>query len=130
MLEMASGEGDGESYPFEITGEKEYVVDTAPIIRAIVEDLERNTPVKKISRRFHETIARITVELADTIRLEEDVDTIVLTGGVFQNRILSSRVKRLAEEHGLKTLFNNIVPTNDGGISLGQAVAVSLMEEE
>lgn len=129
MLEMAAGEGDGESYPFKITGVKEYVVDTAPIIRAIVEDLGRNTPVKKVSRRFHETIARITVELADTIRLEEDVDTIVLTGGVFQNRILSSRVKRLAEEHGLKTLFNNIVPTNDGGISLGQAVAVSLMEE-
>ncbi|MBO3798641.1 MAG: carbamoyltransferase HypF [Thermoproteota archaeon] len=130
MLEMAAGEVNGESYPFKIMGEEEYVVDTAPIIRSIVEDLENRTSVKTISRRFHETIAKITVELADTIRLEEGVDIIVLTGGVFQNRILSSRVKHLAEEHGLKTFFNNIVPTNDGGISLGQAVASSLMEEK
>jgi hydrogenase maturation protein HypF len=130
MLEMAAGGNCWDSYPFKIMGEKEYVVDTAPIISSIVEDLENRTPVKTISGRFHETIARITVELADTIRFEENVDAIVLTGGVFQNRILSSRVKRLAEEHGLKTFFNNIVPTNDGGISLGQAVASGLTGEE
>jgi len=130
MLEMVAGGVDRGAYPFKITGVKEYVVDTAPIIRSIVEDLKDNTPVKTISQRFHETIARLTVELADTIRLEEGVDTVVLTGGVFQNRILSSRVKRLAEEKGFQAFFNNIVPTNDGGISLGQAVASSLMEEE
>lgn len=129
MLEMAAGETVEKNYPFKIVGDKEYVVDTAPIISLIVEDMRRNTPVKTISRRFHETVARITVELADTIRLEEEVDSIVLSGGVFQNRIISSRVKRLAEEKGLKTFFNNIVPTNDGGISLGQAVAIGLTEE-
>jgi hydrogenase maturation protein HypF len=130
MLEMAAGENCWESYPFKIMGDEEYVVDTAPIISSIVEDLKNKTPVKTISRRFHETIARITIELAETIGFEEDINTIVLTGGVFQNRILSSRVKRLAEERGLKPFFNNIVPTNDGGISLGQAVASGLRGEE
>jgi hydrogenase maturation protein HypF len=130
MLEMAAGENVEENYPFKIAEGSEYVVDTAPIINRIVEDMRKNTPIKTISRRFHETIVRITVELADTIRLEEGINNIVLSGGVFQNRIISSRVKRLAEEKGLKTFFNNIVPTNDGGISLGQVVASGLTGEE
>ncbi|MEM2087405.1 MAG: carbamoyltransferase HypF [Thermoproteota archaeon] len=130
MLEMVAGENIEENYPFKIIGDREYVVDTAPIISLIVEDMGKNTPIKTISRRFHETVARITVELADTIRLEEGVNNIVLSGGVFQNRIISSRVRRLAEEKGLKTFFNNIVPTNDGGISLGQVVASGLTGEE
>ncbi|MEM2940060.1 MAG: carbamoyltransferase HypF [Thermoproteota archaeon] len=130
MLEMVAGENVEENYPFKIIGDREYVVDTAPIISLIVEDMRKNTPIKTISRRFHETVARITVELADTIRLEEGISKIVLSGGVFQNRIISSRVRRLAEEKGFKTFFNNIVPTNDGGISLGQVVASGLTGEE
>ncbi|MBO3799907.1 MAG: carbamoyltransferase HypF [Candidatus Brockarchaeota archaeon] len=130
MLEMVADMDAEGSYPFKILGDKEYVVDTAPIISMIVEEMKRNIPVRVISKRFHETIARITVELADTIRLEEGIKNIVLSGGVFQNRIVSTRVKRLGEERGLKTFFNNIVPTNDGGISLGQVVASSLAGEE
>jgi hydrogenase maturation protein HypF len=124
MLEMvATGDIDG-SYPFSIIGGNEYVVDTAPIIASVVEDLKKKVPVGRISMRFHETVARFTIELVEAIRFEEDVRNIVLSGGVFQNRVLSSRIKRLMEERGLKTFFNNLVPTNDGGISLGQAVAV------
>lgn len=124
MLEMIASNSIEESYPFSVTGEGEYIVDTAPMILSIIEDLKNNVPVGRISMRFHETIVRLTVELAETIRLEEDVKNIVLSGGVFQNRILSSRIKRAMEERGLRVFFNNLIPTNDGGISLGQAVAV------
>jgi len=124
MLEMIAADDVDGSYPFNIFGGKEHTVDAAPIIRSIVEDLKRNTPASRISMRFHETIARLTVELAETICFEEETRNIVLSGGVFQNRILSSRIRRLVEERGFKAFFNNMVPTNDGGLSLGQAVAV------
>jgi len=123
MLEMVASDGIEESYPFSIVGGREYIVDTAPIILSIIEDLKKNVPASKISTRFHETIVRLTVELAETIRLEEEVKNIVLSGGVFQNRIISSRIKRAMEERGLRVFCNNLIPTNDGGISLGQAVA-------
>ncbi|MGQ9479515.1 MAG: carbamoyltransferase HypF [Thermoproteota archaeon] len=129
MLEMVAGEEYGETYPFRIIGGGEYVVDTSPLIISILEDYRRGVPVRIISRRFHETIAKITVELAETIGFEENVDTMVLSGGVFQNRILSRSVKKMLEEHGLKVFFNNVFPTNDGGISLGQAVAAGLVGE-
>ncbi|MEM3712230.1 MAG: carbamoyltransferase HypF [Thermoproteota archaeon] len=124
MLEMVASGSIEKNYPFNIIGEGEYIVDTAPMINSIVEDLKKNVPVGGISMRFHETIVRLTVELAETIRFEEGVKNIVLSGGVFQNRIISSRIKRVLEEHGLKVFYNNLIPTNDGGISLGQAVAV------
>ncbi|MBO3839534.1 MAG: carbamoyltransferase HypF [Thermoproteota archaeon] len=123
MLEMVASDGIEKSYPFSIIEGREYIIDTSPIIRSIIEDLKNNVPAGKISMRFHETIVRLTVELSETIRLEEDVENIVLSGGVFQNRILSSRIKRIMEERGLKVFCNNLIPTNDGGISLGQAVA-------
>ncbi|MEM1558412.1 MAG: carbamoyltransferase HypF [Thermoproteota archaeon] len=124
MLEMVASGSIEKNYPFNIIGRGEYVVDTAPMISSIVEDLMKNVPVGRISIRFHETIVRLTVELAETIRFEEDVKNIVLSGGVFQNRIISSRIKRAMEERGLRVFYNNLIPTNDGGISLGQAVAV------
>ncbi|MGQ9596372.1 MAG: carbamoyltransferase HypF [Thermoproteota archaeon] len=129
MLEMVAGQDSYGSYPFKIVGEKEYVVDTSPMICSIVEDIEKGVPIKRISMKFHETMAKITVELAYMIGFEEDTDKVVMSGGVFQNRILSARVKRLAEEHALKTFFNNGVPTNDGGISLGQIIASYMMED-
>ncbi|MCS7138730.1 MAG: Sua5/YciO/YrdC/YwlC family protein, partial [Crenarchaeota archaeon] len=124
MLEMIAVDDIDKSYPFSINGEKEYIVDVSQIISSIIEDMNKHVPTGRISMRFHESIVKLTVDLAETISLEEDVKNVVLSGGVFQNRIISSRVRKMAEERGLSIFYNNLIPTNDGGISLGQAVAV------
>ncbi|MDP9146256.1 MAG: hypothetical protein M3N22_01240 [Acidobacteriota bacterium] len=55
-----------------------------------------------------------------------DIDTVVLSGGVFQNELLLSDLKNLVEPDGLKIWTNHAVPANDGGISLGQAAMAAL----
>ncbi|MDO4615465.1 MAG: carbamoyltransferase HypF [Lachnospiraceae bacterium] len=71
---------------------------------------------------FHEALARETVRAVLQIREQTDVSAAGLTGGVFQNRILMKETKRLLEEKGMQVLTHSLVPPNDGGICLGQAL--------
>jgi hydrogenase maturation protein HypF len=106
---LASGAGEvGDGYPFP---ELDYV----PLLRAVIEARRRGDDPAIIARRFHRGIAR---GVSETVR-SLGIGTVVLSGGVFQNRLLVADLKEMLA--GLEVWTNRAVPTNDGGISLGQA---------
>jgi hydrogenase maturation protein HypF len=96
----------------------------ADTIKAILQDL----PVRKISlisAKFHNTIARVILDVSKQIRKETDLNEVVLSGGVFQNKYLLEKSLSLLNSNSFKVFTNNLVPSNDGGISLGQIVIAS-----
>jgi hydrogenase maturation protein HypF len=101
------------------------IVEGADIIRAVTADLLAGTPDATIAACFHQTVADLVVALAGQIRTERGLDTVALSGGVFQNMIvLNSAVAQLGAL-GFRVLTHRRVPANDGGISLGQAAVAA-----
>jgi hydrogenase maturation protein HypF len=122
-LEMIADHGAKEEYPFHIhKDEKPMAVDSAEMVRGIVRDLIDGAPPSKISGKFHRTISRIIVETCETVRSMEKLNRVVLSGGVFQNIFLLSLVTEGLKRSGFDVYTHHLVPANDGGISLGQAV--------
>jgi hydrogenase maturation protein HypF len=108
------------SYPFVIDQEgRELRV--LPMIQALVRDLERGLAVPLIAWRFHIAIAEMLAEACEQVRQQTGINTVVLSGGVFQNRLLLELLIMRLEQRAFQSFFNQCVPPNDGGISLGQA---------
>jgi hydrogenase maturation protein HypF len=101
------------------------VVDPGPIIAGVLADLDRSAPPAAIARRFHDTLARATADAAVRLAGNHGCDTVVLTGGVFQNALLSRAVAGDLADRGLRVLSHRDVPPNDGGISVGQAAVAA-----
>lgn len=99
------------------------VVDWAPMIVEIIEDLKAKVPNAMVSAKFHNTLTSMIVDV--TRRVGEK--RIVLTGGCFQNKYLTERTVQQLEENGFKAYWHQRVPPNDGGISLGQVYAAKRM---
>ena len=97
------------------------VVDWAPMMQAVVEDIETGVPPAMVSVRFHNTLAEIIVTVAG--RMGEA--RVALTGGCFQNKYLLERSVHRLEESGFKPYWHQRIPPNDGCIAPGQVVAVS-----
>lgn len=93
-----------------------------PIIRSVVRSIQNNESFSKISSRFHTTLIQIYLEVAKEARNETGIDQIVLSGGVFQNMILFEHTILALKKENFKVYTHSQVPTNDGGISLGQAM--------
>lgn len=120
-LEFAAEEAaGGEPYPCAVD-ERDgvLVVDWAPAILALLEDLGRNAPVPRIARAFHDALAESIVAVAERV----GETRVVLTGGCFQNRYLTERASDRLIASGFRVYRHRAVPPNDGGIALGQAVA-------
>ncbi|MBC8204727.1 carbamoyltransferase HypF [bacterium] len=96
------------------------IIDWQPAVLRILDDLRNNIPPEEISVKFHNTMAAVTFDMAQRIGLEK----IVLSGGCFQNKYLIERTIGLLQEGGFRVYWHQRTPTNDGGISLGQAAAV------
>ncbi|MCX6646869.1 MAG: hypothetical protein NTY09_11050 [bacterium] len=77
---------------------------------------------KEIARFFHQLIIKILYGVSGIARGKTGIDTIGLTGGCFMNRFLHEELRRKLEEDAFRVLTHRIMPTNDGCISLGQAV--------
>ena len=93
-----------------------------PIIRSLVRSIQNNESFSKISSRFHKTLVQIFLEIANEARNETGIIDIALSGGVFQNMILFEHTILALEKANFKVYTHSQVPTNDGGISLGQAM--------
>jgi hydrogenase maturation protein HypF len=107
------------------------ILDARPTIRAIVRDLERGTPVPAVSARFHNALAGATGAACRAAAERAGTSTVVLSGGVFQNRLLLARTRALIASSGLSVLVPELLPPNDGGIAYGQlAVAGARLEAE
>ncbi len=102
-----------------------YIVNPAPVIRDIVNDVSNKTDISVISTRFHGTLIRMYSELCSIISSDTGIDRIVLSGGVFQNYVFTKGLVKALEDEGLKVYTHKLVPPNDGGISLGQAAVAA-----
>jgi hydrogenase maturation protein HypF len=113
-------------YPFEINGQ----MDVAPLIRAIVEDLQQGMALPQIAWNFHRSIAELLATACLTIREQSRLQVVALSGGVFQNRLLLEQLMARLREMAFRVYINQRVPPNDGGISFGQlAVAVARLQK-
>jgi hydrogenase maturation protein HypF len=119
-LESAIDLETNEYYPFR-TGEEIVFADT---LMAILTDLPRRK-ISEISVKFHNTIAQVILEVSRQIREKTSLDRVVLSGGVFQNKYLLEKSISLLNQNRFKVFTNHLVPSNDGGISLGQIVIAS-----
>lgn len=123
-LEMCAEDGEDAAYAFHIS-DSSIEVDAAPVIAAVVEDIDRGVAKSMISARFHNAVTEIIVTICERIRKQQGIAEVALTGGCFQNvRLVERTALRLLAE-GFKPLIHRLVPPNDGGISLGQAVVAA-----
>ena len=119
-LESAIDCETNEFYPFQI----DKTIVFADTIMAILSDLSKQK-ISVISAKFHNTIARVILEVSKQIRKETSLNRVILSGGVFQNKYLLERSLLLLNQNRFKVFTNHLVPANDGGISLGQLVIAS-----
>lgn len=114
-----------EGYPMNLVpshgSDPKWMIDWRPMVSAMLDDLRRGTNPDKIATRFHASLAAATVHVARAAGLPR----VVLTGGCFQNRLLLSLVRQRLGEAGFTVFSHALVPPNDGGLSLGQAVVAA-----
>jgi hydrogenase maturation protein HypF len=122
-LEMIAAPEVKGQYPFQIhREERPMVIDLRETVRGVVHDLTENIRASEISGKFHRTVASLIINTCEIIRTRECLNRVVLSGGVFQNLFLLSLVKEGLKESGFEIYTHHLVPPNDGGIALGQAV--------
>jgi len=113
-------------YPFALdTGTSPYQIQVETLLDAILEDVARAEPTALIAQRFHMTIAAMIVTVCERLRADRGLNVVALSGGVFQNRLLTALTLSQLTASGFEVLYHQQVPPNDGGISLGQAVMAS-----
>jgi hydrogenase maturation protein HypF len=124
-LEAACDRSERRAYPLPVLdGEGGLVLDARETIRALVEDLSRGVSTAVAAARFHNAVSAATVAACRVACERRNTRTVVLSGGVFQNRrLLETTASRLAGA-GLRPLVPELLPPNDGGVAYGQ-VAVA-----
>lgn len=118
-LEFAAAEvntNDYFKYNIELLPEGTYVVDWHVTLKELVKELNGDVHSDILSAKFHNTLSEVITDVAKRCGLEK----VVLTGGCFQNKYLLERSIRRLREEKFKVYWHQRVPTNDGGISLGQ----------
>jgi hydrogenase maturation protein HypF len=132
-LEQVADRASMRGYPVRLTGTaasgvEPFVVEAGDLVRAVVEDRAAGTPVPTVAARFHRGVAGAVAAGADRIREVTGLDTVALSGGVFQNLLLLDATADLLGERGFRVLTHHRVPTNDGGLSLGQAAVAGAVD--
>lgn len=121
-LEMMSDESTLERYDFSWSHGDTRLIALAPIIKGVVEDLQGGLPAFVIGRKFHNTLIEGCADVSVSIGRATGIRKVVLSGGCFQNRILLEGLIDALRQRGLEAFSHRLVPSNDGGLSLGQAV--------
>jgi hydrogenase maturation protein HypF len=122
---MIAGEGKepGKRYPFEICEENGIsIVRLQKLFAAILVDINRGVTKTEISSCFHHSVGQMVARMCQNFARDTGIKKVALSGGVFQNRLLLRLISGYLEKTGLNVITHREVPTNDGGISLGQAV--------
>ena len=123
LEQQARSAPSSEPYRFpHINGE----LDFRPLLHAVARDRAGGRDLPEIARSFQAGIAAGVAAATKALTDREKLDTVVLSGGVFQNEMLLEDLKALLEESNLQIWTNHAVPANDGGISLGQAALAAV----
>lgn len=119
LEQLAFRSDEISAYPFTV---ESGVIDQRPMIEMIVHDIRAAAPKEVISRKFHNTIVKLIIHTAELLKEKTGTSYAALSGGVFQNSFLLENSFYGLRERGLTPVIHQLVPPNDGGISLGQAV--------
>ncbi|MDR2957699.1 MAG: hydrogenase maturation protein HypF, partial [Coriobacteriales bacterium] len=103
------------------------VIDLAPLLAAILDDMATGKPQADIALGFHQAVVSIVVELAEQLSVQTDCYDIALSGGVFMNRYLIEQLPSALRGRGLTVYTNRQLPPNDGCIAYGQAAVATAM---
>jgi len=118
-LETIADPNEQSSYDFPIEDGQILV---SPVIRAIVHDLKHSVSPAIISARFHNGLSACAVHVSERLRSQTGLRQVALSGGVWQNKTLISRTITALKASGFEVFWPRKLPTNDGGVSLGQAL--------
>ena len=118
LEQLARGITAADPYPFPFTDSE---LDFRPLLQSVVRDRLRGRHPAQIARAFQRAIAQGLCDAALALSPMYSVDTVALSGGVFQNELLLEDVQSILQPVDLNICTNHSVPANDGGISLGQA---------
>ncbi len=127
-LEMLAYNEENETgvFPFTIIKKDGInLIKVKKFFSAIIKDLQNNVSQARIAARFHNTVSQIILNVCQVISKETGITQVVLSGGVFQNRLLLRKAVSLLEAEGFKVFTHRQVPCNDGGVSLGQVVVAN-----
>jgi hydrogenase maturation protein HypF len=128
-LEQLADPAERSGYPAAAVGTDGLVrVRGSDLIRAAAEDLAAGTAPPVVAARFHHGVAAAIVAACSALRDRHGLGTVALSGGVFQNLLLTTTVASQLGDLGFTVLTHSRVPCNDGGISLGQAVVAGARE--
>jgi hydrogenase maturation protein HypF len=122
-LELAARQADPDSaqpYPFMV--DPEGVIRLGDLLATVVRDVRMERPASQIAADFHLTIGEMIGQAAEVVRVRTGIETVALSGGVFQNRLVLRLTRDRLRAAGFTVLTHRQVPANDGGLSLGQAV--------
>jgi len=116
-----------DAYPFPLVGEE---LDFRPLLAAVIRDRVCGRVPKEVARAFQRGIAQGLSDALNQLSRTMKIDTVVLSGGVFQNELLLEDMKALLAGGRLAIWTNQAVPANDGGISLGQAALAAFLQDD
>ncbi|MFD3156382.1 carbamoyltransferase HypF [Haloimpatiens sp. FM7330] len=110
------------SYDFSIKICDNYIIEPYKIIEEILIDKFNNVPKDVMSLKFHNTIINFSIKMCEILRHDTKINSIALSGGVFQNAYLLTNLTKELQNNGFNVYTHKDIPTNDGGISLGQII--------
>ena len=117
-------------YPFALADHEGAIqIRVAALFETLLDDVTRGTPVPHIAKRFHDTVAEMIVAVSASLRDRTGINTVALSGGVFQNRLLLELTVPRLRAADFDVLLHSQVPPNDGGLSLGQAAIANAKHE-
>jgi len=111
------------SYSFDI--KENLVIDPSRMFKQIIEDFKRKESKEKMAYKFHCTVAKMIKDACLILRKKNHLNKVVLSGGVFQNRIVSELTQDLLRKEKFKVFIHKNIPVNDAGISIGQALVAN-----
>jgi hydrogenase maturation protein HypF len=120
-LEAAADPAVRESYPLPGTE----LLDARETVLAILADLGAGVPGPEVAAKFHNAMAEGAARACAEHARAEGIELAVLSGGVFQNRLLLERTAAALDRAGLRVLVPRLLPPNDGGVAFGQAAVAA-----
>lgn len=122
-LEQAADKAVSEAYDFELKQQgNEFVINTALIFSGLMHDMKNGTDKGISAMKFHNSVVNIITAGCEMLREKTGLNRVILSGGVFQNMTLLEKTLQALEIKAFEAYTHSLVPSNDGGISLGQAV--------
>ena len=118
---LCSNERSQKDYFFIIEEGDTLIIDPAPVIRSAIHDAMDGVSPAAIAASFHQAVARMIVDVCLVLSKRENLTKVALSGGVFQNTLLTELCVPMLEQSGFHILRHSFVPAGDGGLALGQA---------